>query len=301
MTEVKSLRRGIYAPLPTFFDQNEDLDIQVYQQHIRRLAETDVAGHVVMGSNGEAVHLDEAERVTIVSATREAAGSDALILAGCGEQGTRATIRNCQNAARAGADFALILPPFFFKGRMTVQALQAHYQAVADASPIPIVIYNMPANTAGLDLSAATICGLAVHPNIVGLKDSAGDMGKLAQIIDQSPQGFAVFAGSAGYLLPALAIGASGAVAALANIFPRQVCQLQDMFEKGQLEEAASLQRRLAPANTAVTGTYGVPGLKAALELTAGYGGLPRSPLQALDATERKQLSEIIGAMPMIS
>jgi 4-hydroxy-2-oxoglutarate aldolase len=296
MSRAMTLRGGIYPPLPTFFDTNEDLDLSTFQRHIRGLASTGITGYVVMGSNGEAVHLSGSERTQLIEAAREAAGTEALIIAGCGEQSTRATIENCLSAARAGADFALVIPPFYFKGRMNEQALLAHYRAVADASPLPLVIYNMPANTAGLDLSATTICALAVHPNIVGVKDSAGDMAKLAQIVEQAPAGFAAFAGSAGYLLPALAVGSPGAVAALANVFPREVCQVQQFFERGQLAEARGLQARLVPANTAITATYGVPGLKAALEITAGYGGRPRSPLQPLGETERAKLAAILRA-----
>lgn len=301
MPEQMVLRRGIYPPLPTFFAEKEELDLSTYRQHIRKLAQTGIAGYVVMGTNGEAVYLTDDERVQVIEAAREAAGSEALILAGCGVEATRTTLEHCKRAARAGADIALVLPPFYFKGRMDEQALLAHYRAIADASPLPLVLYNMPASTAGLDLSAATVLTLATHPNIIGLKDSSGNIAKMAQIVGGAPAGFATFAGSAGYLLPALAVGAVGAVAALANIFPRQTCQLQELFENGLLEEARLIQARLVPANTAVTSTYSVPGLKAALEITAGYGGRPRSPLQPLGDAERKKLADILGAVPLIS
>ncbi len=294
MAETSILRDGIYPPLPTFFDEQDELDLVTLRQHIQRLAETGITGYVVMGTNGEAVHLTSEERAQVIEAARDAAGEHTLILAGCGEQSTRATIANCQQAARSGADIALVLPPFYFKGRMDSRALIAHYRAVADNSPLPVVIYNMPASTGGLDLDAATICTLAEHHNIIGVKDSAGNMVKLAQIYSETPSRFRVFAGSAGYLLPALAVGAVGAVAALANVFPREVCQLHELFIDGKLEEARLLQTRLVPANTAVTATYSVPGLKAALELTAGYGGRPRSPLLPLTEQERKQLAEIL-------
>lgn len=295
MAETPGLRDGIYPPLPTFFNVHEELDLETLQRHIKRIATSGIAGYVVMGSNGEAVHLSRDERARVIETTRSVAGEQACILAGCGEQSTRATIANCQQAAQAGANFALVLPPFYFKGRMDTHALLAHYRAVADNSPLPIVIYNMPANTAGLDLDAGTICALAEHQNIIAVKDSAGNMAKLSQICGQTPTRFRVFAGSAGYLLPALSVGAVGAVAALANIFPHEVCRLQELFYGGQLEEARLLQARLAPANTAVTTTYSVPGLKAALELLFGYGGLPRSPLQPLNEQERAQLASILN------
>ncbi len=294
MAESSILRDGIYPPLPTFFDEQDELDLVTLRRHIQRLAETGITGYVVMGTNGEAVHLTTGERAQIIETARDAGGENTPLLAGCGEQSTRATIANCQQAARSGADIALVLPPFYFKGRMDSRALIAHYRAIADNSPLPVVIYNMPASTGGLDLDAATICTLAEHHNIIGVKDSAGNMVKLAQIYAETPSRFRVFAGSAGYLLPALAVGAVGAVAALANVFPREVCRLQELFIDGKLEEARLLQARLAPANTAVTATYSVPGLKAALELTAGYGGRPRSPLLPLTEQERKQLAEIL-------
>jgi 4-hydroxy-2-oxoglutarate aldolase len=297
MARIRELQGGIYPPLPTFFQESEDLDLPTLQRHIRRISTSDIAGYVVMGTNGEAVHLSRDERVQVIEMARETAGEGALILAGCGEQSTRATIANCLLAGGAGADMALVLPPFYFKGRMNSAALLAHYRAVADQSPLPVVIYNMPDSAAGIDLDAATICALAEHPNTIGVKDSAGNMAKLAQISGQAPTRFRVFAGSAGYLLPALSVGAVGAVAALANIFPREVCRLQQLFALGQLEEARLLQARLVPANSAVTTTFSVPGLKAGLELLFGYGGRPRSPLQPLNEQERSRLAAILNAV----
>jgi len=294
MTELPILQGGIYPPLPTFFDKQDELDLVTLRRHIQRLAKTGLAGYVVMGTNGEAVHLTKEERAQVIETARTTAGEQVPILAGCGEQSTRATIANCQQAASSGADVVLVLPPFYFKGRMDSRALVVHYHTVADYSPLPVVIYNMPASTGGLDLDAETIITLAEHPNIIGVKDSAGNLVKLMQIYSKTPSHFRVFAGSAGYLLPALAVGAVGAVAALANVFPREVCRLQALFSAGKIEEARLLQARLAPANTAVTATYSVPGLKAALELTAGYGGNPRPPLLPLTEQERKQLAEIL-------
>jgi 4-hydroxy-2-oxoglutarate aldolase len=301
---------GIYPPIPTFFDEHEELDLATLERHIRYLAPSGIAGYVVLGSNGEAPHLSAAEREEVIRAARETietlrsgptssgrAGLPFYLLAGCGEQSTRATLISCEQAARAGADAVLILPPFYFRGRMDRRALLAHYRAIAEESPLPVVLYNMPANTGGLDLDAGLICALAEHPNIIGLKDSAGDIAKLAQIVAQVRPTFAVLAGSAGYLLPALAVGARGAVPALANVFPREICRLLALFLAGRLEEARRLQARLVPANTAITATYGVAGLKAALELTQGYGGRPRAPLLPLGTEERTRLQAILQAV----
>ena len=291
------LANGIYPPLPTFFDANDELDIPTLQRHMRRLVDSGIAGYVLMGSNGEAVHLTSDERARLIQAAREVIGYEPQslpLIAGCGESSTHGTIANCRSAAKYGADIALVLPPFYYRSSMTTQALIAHYRAVADASPIPLLIYNMPANTAGLDLDAKTICVLAEHTNIVGVKDSAGNIAKLAQIVADTPETFKVLAGSAGYLLPALVVGATGAISALANVFPQEVCDVQALFDAGQLADARTLQARLIPANNAVTTLYSVPGLKAALELTAGYGGLPRMPLLPLTAQERETLSDML-------
>ena len=295
-----SLSPGIYPPLPTFFDQDEELDLLTLQRHIHRLRESDIAGYVLLGSNGEAVHVTGEERIRLIETAREVLPRELLIV-GCGEQSTRATIANCRAAAQYGADIALALPPFYFKGRMHAQSLLAHFRAIADASPLPLLIYNMPANTAGIDLDAELICTLATHPNIIGLKDSSGNITKLAEIVASTPNTFSVFAGSAGYLLPALAVGAVGAVSALANVFPQEVCNVQALFNSGQLEEARKLQARLIPANTAVTTFYNVPGLKAALDLIAGYGGTPRMPLLPLSVQERAKVAEILRPMRDIS
>ncbi|WP_376793602.1 dihydrodipicolinate synthase family protein [Thermogemmatispora sp.] len=301
--------QGIYPPVPTFFDANEELDLTTLESHLRWLAASKIAGYVVLGSNGEAPHLTGEERELVIRTARgvidqltQAEGlahPRLLLLAGCGEQSTRATIAGCERAAQAGADAVLVLPPFYFRGRMNEAALLAHYRAVAEYSPLPVVIYNMPANTAGLDLEASLICRLAEeHPKIIGLKDSAGNVARLAQIAGQLAvhrPDFAVLAGSAGFLLPALAVGARGGVPALANVLPRQVWRVQALFEDGRLEEARRLQARLVPLNTLLTTTYSVAGLKAALQLLNGYGGRPRSPVLPLDEQELAQLKSLLA------
>jgi 4-hydroxy-2-oxoglutarate aldolase len=285
---------GIYPPVPTFFHPNEDLDVETLSRHIGRLRERGIANFVALGSNGEAVHLDEGERRTVISAIRESAGERAQILAGAGALSTRETITLCRLAAQAGADLALVIPPGHFRSQMTTAALRAHYLAVADASPLPVVLYNMPGNTAGVDLDAETAILLSSHPNIVGMKDSGGDLAKLAQIAANADPGFQMLAGSAGFLLPALAVGATGAIAALANIAPDECLQLFALWQEGRLVEARSLQARLVPLNTAVTAGYGVPGLKVALQLVAQYGGHPRRPLLPLSEVAQRHLHTLL-------
>ncbi len=295
------LTGGIYPPLPTFFTTRDELDLVTLRRHMERLAESGIAGYVLMGSNGEAVHLDGDERTQLLTTARETVQGlerPLPIIAGCGAQATRATIVLCHQAAQYGADFVLILPPSYYRGRMDSSALIAHYRAVADHSPLPVVIYNMPTSAAGLDLDAATICTLSEHDNIYGVKDSSGNIAKIAHIVATAQPTFRVFAGSADFLLPALVVGAVGSVAALANVFPRAVCRVQALFEQEKLEEARIQQARLLAANAAVTALYGVAGLKAALELLAGYGGEPRMPLQPLTTHERDRLAALLTALP---
>src|SRR5487761_2324639 len=174
---------GIYPPVPTFFHEDESLDLDTLRTHIARLREQGIVNIVALGSNGEAVHLDRDERRAVIGAVRAAAGANAQILAGAGGQSTRETIALCELAAEAGADVALILPPSHYGGKMGMAVQRAHFLAVADASPLPVMIYNMPNNAAGVDLDAETVIMLSAHPNIAGVKDSSGNVAKLAEIV----------------------------------------------------------------------------------------------------------------------
>jgi len=291
MTTIK----GIYPPIPTFFDENEDLDLATLREHLTRLKAAGITGFVALGSNGEAVHLDRDERRAVIATTREMAGSEGQVLAGAGTDSTRGTISLCRLASEAGAYVALVLPPHHYRSRMDVASLRAHYLAVADASPIPVMIYNMPGNTAGLDLDAEMVITLSAHPNIIGMKDSSGNVAKLAEVVAGARSDFVTLAGSAGFLLPALVVGARGAIAALANIAPAECLELVALYEVGKMDEARTLQARLVPVNTAVTSGYGVPGLKAALEFVAHYGGAPRRPLAPLGQGERVKLRSLLA------
>lgn len=291
---------GIYPPIPTFFDGREDLDLATLREHLKRLKAAGIANIVALGSNGEAVHLDLDERRQVIATVREVMGAEAQVLAGVGDNSTRGTLALCDLAAEAGADVALALPPHHYRPRMDGFALRAHYLAVADGSPLPVMIYNMPANAAGIDLDAETVIALSTHPNIIGLKDSSGNVTKMAQVVADARKGFVVLAGSAGFLLPALAIGARGAIAALANIAPRECLRLMALWQEGKLEEARALQARLIPVNTAVTSGFGVAGLKAALEFVAHYGGAPRRPLPPLNEGERVRLRGLLAEADLL-
>lgn len=284
---------GVFPPIPTPFGTEENVAYQALIENIERWNQYPLAGYVVLGSNGEMVYLSDDEKVRVWKTARQAIPSHKLMIAGTGCESTRQTIRLSYQAADAGADAVLVLTPHYYDGLMTAGALTHHFQAIADASPVPVVLYNMPRLT-NVDMNAATIADIARHPNVAGIKDSGGNVGKLAQVVGIVGPGFQVLAGSASFFLPALSVGAVGAVAALANVAPLQVIELYNLFKAGRQDKAASIQRRLIASNTAVTARFGIPGLKAALDMLGYYGGPVRSPLQPLKDREIQTLKGIL-------
>ena len=269
---------GVIPPIPTPFDDQGQVDLDALQANIARWNETGLIGYVALGSNGEAPLLDEDEGVAVIRAVRQAMAPGMTLIAGTGRESTRATIAACRAAAEAGADAVLVITPWYYKRSMTGEALRHHYELVADASPVPVLLYNMPANT-GVNLPVATVTELAQHPNIIGIKDSAGDIGQLAALIRSTPDDFAVMVGNTGAFLPGILLGATGGVLALANVAPAETVALYRAARAGQLKTARRLNDRLVPVGVAVTATYGIGGLKAALDMRGYAGGRPRSPL----------------------
>jgi 4-hydroxy-2-oxoglutarate aldolase len=286
---------GVFPPVPTPFDSDGEILPNKLKANIALWNQTGLHGYVILGSNGEAVMLTEYEKVALWQAAREAIPRDKLFLVGAGMESTRASIALAKRAAEFGADAAMFVTPSYYKAEMKPAAFIHHYRAIADASPIPTIIYNMPAAT-GIDLDADTVIQLAEHPNIIGIKDSSGNVAKFATIVRAVRPDFSVLAGSGGYMYPALCVGAQGAVAALANVAPRECVALYEAFRAGRHEEARALQLRLVQLNAAVTTRWNVPGLKAALEeLNQGfYGGPPRLPLRPLGEAERAALKKIM-------
>jgi 4-hydroxy-2-oxoglutarate aldolase len=291
-TEMIDLK-GIYPPIPTSFDEKGNLALESMQRNLETLAVYDLAGFLVLGSNGETVMLSETEKLSVFKAARKAIPGNRLMLAGTGGQSTRETILLTRGAADAGADAAVVLNPFYYKGLMTKAALVRHFHQVADQSSIPLIIYNMPANT-GLDMSADTILAIAGHPNIIGLKDSGGDLVKMGDITGHAKPGFQVLAGSAGFLLPALSLGAVGGILALANIAPRECIGIYQDFVAGNHDKARLQQIRMIRLNAMVTREKGVPALKSAMDMTGLYGGPCREPILPLDAASIDQLSALV-------
>ena len=290
--DVVSLR-GVFPPIPTPFDAQGEVALRALVENLERWNRYDLAGYVVLGSNGEAAYLTGQEKLHVLETARRAIPADKLMIAGTGCESTRETIALTRQAAQVGADAALVLTPHYYGSKMTPDSLVRHYQAVADGSPIPILLYNVPGFT-HVDVDAATIARAAHHPNVAGIKDSGGNLAKLADVVRLTGPDFQVLAGSAGFFLAGLAVGAVGGVLALANVAPQDCIDLHQLFQAGQWDEAAELQRRLVPVNAAVTARFGVAGLKAAMDVLGYYGGPVRPPLLDLTDAERQALHGVL-------
>ena len=270
---------GIFTPIPTPFRSDDTLDEAGLRANIGRWMQTPLTGLVVLGSNGEAPQLDDEESERVIAIAREGVPRNRVLIAGTGRESTKATIAASRRAAAAGVDAVLVRTPSFFKSQMTSDVFVQHYTAVADASPVPVLLYNVTIFT-GVNLLPDAVERLGVHPNIPGMKDSGGDIGQLAEYVHRTPDNFAVLSGSAVTLVHALSAGCDGAVLALAGILPDACVEMRALVTGGRLAEAHALQRRMMPLARSVGGSYGVPGLKAALELMGFAAGRPRPPLR---------------------
>jgi 4-hydroxy-2-oxoglutarate aldolase len=285
--------RGIVPPLVTPFRADGEIDVSAFEANVESYAGEDLAGFLVLGSNGEAASLDEDEKLTLVEAARRRSGGRTLLV-GTGCESTRETIRLTCKSAELGADGVLVLTPHFYKQRMTDEALRRHFEAVADASPVPVFLYSVPMFT-GIAVSAALAASLAAHPRIVGMKDSSGDMGAMARILGAVPERFSVACGSAPVLYPALCLGASAGVLAVANCAPRPVCALFRAVERGDHERARRIQTAILPLATALASAHGVPGLKAAVDISGRRGGFPRLPLLPVSGAAREEIASLLA------
>ena len=273
------------VPAVSCFTASGDLDRAAFQFNLQAHLGHGVDGVLVAGSSGESALLDCEDRRQLLSWARETLPADRWLLAGVGSESTRLTISRTHDAKAAGASAVLVISPHYFLKRMTEAALLAHFRAVADASPLPVLLYNMPAY-AHLVLSPAFVHEMAQHENVIGMKDSAGNIPVLEQYLEAQGPTFRVLTGSGATVVPALAAGASGAILAIALYAGPLVRQMIDAFRAGDVDGATALQARLAPLATDIAGAMGPAGMKAALDLVGLRGGAPRSPLLAVSADE---------------
>ena len=285
--------KGLFPPIATAFAGDGSLRPPA-DGFLEWLAQAGLDGVVALGSNGEAANLTEDERLECIRLVKAALPSKLRLIAGTGAESTIATIERTKAAADVGAEAALVIAPSYYRRHLTVDTLRRHYETVAGASPIPVLIYNVPMHM-GYDLGAEWIVQLAGHPNTVGLKDSSGDIGRLPQLRRQLRPGFIILTGAGEKMLEALTAGADGAIAALANLAPASSAAIRDAWLGGNLEEARRLQGMIAPLGEALSRSYGLPGLKAGLRLLGYDHGDPRPPLAALDAANLEAVRRLLA------
>ncbi len=284
---------GVFPPVTTPFDDNGCIVHGHLAENIKRWNETDISGYLILGSNSEFVFLDEEEKLEVVKTARESIPQSKTMLVGTGLESTKGTIEFTRRAADCGADVAVVITPHFFKSNMFHDVFVKHYLMVADSSPIPVLLYNVPSFT-GLNLEAGTASYLSSHENIIGIKDSSGNVEQLSEVISLTGEKeFSVLTGSSIVLYPSMCVGAAGGIMAIACVLPEKCSDIIRLYKDGNHAEAKKLQMRLIKPTLAVTSRYGVPGLKAAMDLSGYYGGRSRLPLFPITSAEIEAIRNI--------
>jgi len=290
---------GLLLPIPTPFLSDGALNLDGLRSNLKKWNQSGIAGYVVLGSTGERVQLDEREYVQVIETAREVMPNGFVFIAGAGQQSTRGTIAEIKRAVAVGADAVLVITPHFYRAAITQAALVGHYNEVADASPVPVILYSMPDLT-GIVIEPETVATLSRHKNIIGVKDSSADIEGLQKTINlvrgnSSPEDFAVLTGNGTVLYEALRAGAQGAILAVGCVAPALCAQILRAAQDRDDVRATKLQRHLTPLARAVTKTYGIGGLKAALDLIGYAGGAVRAPLQMADAKTREEIARALN------
>ena len=289
---------GVFAALTTPFAADDSVAIAHLKQNIQRYNATGLAGYAVQGSTGESVLLSRAEWDSVLVAAKEAASPQKKLIAGTGVESTAETISRTKRAAELGYHAALVKTPYYYKPVYKPDVFIAHYRRVADASPIPVMLYSVPQFT-GISLEAPEVAVLAEHPNIIGIKESSGHVQRVAEMIAATPASFQVLTGGAGVLLPSLTVGAKGAILALASALPEKCAELYELTRRGQLETARELQKTLLRASKLIVSEFGIAGVKFVMDQRGYYGGRPRLPLPPLsDAAKKRVLEHLATSEP---
>jgi 4-hydroxy-2-oxoglutarate aldolase len=292
--DLVSKLKGILLPVVTPFDEQMTLDHQALAENLSLWGKTSVTGFVIAGSTGERVHLDESEYLQLIETSRAATPPEFAFIVGAGQQSTIGTINEVRRAARAGADAVLVITPHFYRTAITQEVLIDYYCAVADAAPVRVLLYSMPAHT-GVKIEPETIASLSEHPNIIGVKDSSNDVEGFSRTVRLCPADFAVLTGNGTVLLDALRARATGGILAVGCVVPELCVEIVRMFRSGEVEHAERLQSKLTPLAAAVTTRFGIGGLKAALDLAGYRGGFVRKPLSTANDKVREELMSLIN------
>jgi 4-hydroxy-2-oxoglutarate aldolase len=277
----------------TPFKENGDLDSGAFVSNIEKWNKTPLAGYLVIGSNSETAYLSEEEKLELVKLTAEHAGKDRIIIAGSGLESARETIRLTNKCAKLGAHGALILTPFYYGSSMDSKAMIRFFTEVANNCDIPVLIYNVTKFT-HVNIGVDAVAELSRHKNIAGMKDSNGDVPQLATFLRAADPDFQVMTGTYGAWYPALTMGITATISAMANCCPSEIAETQELYEAGKQNESFALYQRMFPVNAAVTGTFGIAGLKYACDYLGFKGGHVRNPLADSSETQKEQLRAII-------
>lgn len=296
MSSARLDLQGVLAPLTTPFAPDESLDLEGLKGNVRRYNTSGLLGYVVAGSTGESVFLSRDEKISLWEVVAGAADTSKVLIAGTGCESTRDTIELTRQAADLGYGAALVRTPAYFKAQMSDTAFERHYRAVADASPVPILLYSVPQFT-GVALEPPLVARLAEHPNIIGIKDSSGNVQRLAEAVQRVPAAFQVLVGSATTFYPSLCVGASGAILAMACVAPELCADLFESYSRGGHESAQALQRRLHQSTVTLAARFGVAGLKYAMGLRGYAGGSCRAPLGPLTADAEAEIQRAVAAL----
>lgn len=286
---------GIFPALVTPFAADGGVDLRGVEENIRKYNATGLAGFVALGSTGESVLLSRDEADGVLVAVRDAAAPGKLLIAGTGAESTAETIARTKRAAELGFAVALVKTPYYYKPAYNGEVYVRHYRAVADASPIPVLLYSVPVFT-GVTLETPEIVALAEHKNIVGIKDSSGSVQRIGEVVGKAPHEFSVLTGSAPVVYPSLAVGGRGAILALADALPEKCAELYALFAAGKHAEARELQLLLVVASKKIVSENGIAGLKYAMELRGYAGGAPRLPLLPLKEEKKRGIEECVGS-----
>ncbi len=290
--------QGVFAALTTPFEKDK-ISIKYFRENIKKYNTYDLAGYVIAGSSGEAAYLTDEESVILVKEALEASTPDKKIIVGTARESTASTIAFTNRMADLGIRAALVRTPSYFKSVMTSEALKRHYYAIADESQVPVIPYHIPQVT-GLSIEQQLVIELSKHPNIIGIKDSSGNLPFLGEVIPNLPPNFSYLLGAGSVFLFGLSLGASGGILRLADVIPELCVTLYNDFLAGEWEKASRLQRDIIPLNNAIIQTHGIAGTKYAMDLLGFHGGPPRNPILPLDANGKNGIERILKRLKFI-
>lgn len=286
---------GILAPVVTPFRADGEVDEGGFARNVRAHLAAGLVGIVVAGSTGEAALLDDNERNGLVDTARHEVPPDRTLIVGTGAESTRAALARTMAAAERGADGVLVVAPHYYANSMTADALLAHYERIADASPVPVLLYTIP-KYMHFALPADVVARLAKHENIVGMKDSSGDATLLTGYLASQSDTFRVLTGSGVFFADALAMGAHGGILAVSLFAPARSLDVWHASADGDADAVQRAQAALTPVAGQIVSTLGVAGVKAALDHVGLSGGNPRPPLRPLSPAAQAIVAGLIGA-----